>query len=123
MKLHHFLMAATIALSAPAMAQDAPEPVRLICETGPLYRFFGGHSWIVYSCNDQASMIVMAPPETPAGNSYLVLKADVAGYEIFAEADGEREITDAAREELAEMSMGQLARLLADTREANTSGN
>lgn len=123
MKLLHFLTAAVVATSVPAIAQEDPEPVRLTCDVGPLYRFFGGNSWIVYSCSDQASMIVMAPPETAAGNSYLVLKADVAGYEIFAESDGDREITEAARKELSEMTMGELAGLLADTRAANTSNH
>lgn len=115
------LVAGCAAIAAtPAAAQAAKDgaPAKLTCETGPVHRDFGGHDWVVYSCSDSASLIVMAPPGTEAGNSYIFLRGDVSGYEISAEAEGERAITDAAHAELSAMTTAEIAALLADTRAA-----
>lgn len=115
------MLSAGIVLAVPQTAvraadDNASDEKRMVCETGPLVRAFGGHDWVVYACNDDASMIIMAPPETEAGRSFLFLGAGADGYDIAAEADGDRAITQAARDEIASMSTRELAGLLAEVR-------
>ncbi len=87
------------------------------CETGPVKRTFGGTDWIVYSCDDQASMVVVSGEGNPASPFYFVLKPAGAGYTLSGEGNGDRTASDAAGAALAKMSPAELAALLAATRE------
>lgn len=44
------------------------------CSIGPVKKSYGGHNWIVYSCDDSKTLIVLASPSNPAVPYYFYLK-------------------------------------------------
>ena len=107
--------AAAPQVSPPAAAQD---PAAIRCETGPVLRRYGGTNWIVYSCQDGASMVVLAYEGNPAAPFAFFLSPKDGGYAVEGEGTGDRKASDAAGAELSRLSPAELAELLAATRAA-----
>jgi hypothetical protein len=97
-------------------AGEQPSQTPMKCETGPASRQFGGSAWIVYSCDDQHSMVVISSESNPASPFYFVLKAQDGKYDIHGEGNGSQEASDAAAKELSQLSSTALADLLAATK-------
>lgn len=98
-----------------ARAQQA-ELSALKCESGPVNQQLGWHSWLVYSCDDQRSMVVVTPAENPASPFVFVLRSDAGRYEITGEGNGDKAASDAAGDALSRLSPDDLAALLAETK-------
>ncbi len=112
----------TFLLLAPvsAKSQEAaspPQPVR--CETGPVTRTFGGTEWIVYSCEDEVSLVVVSAIGSPASPFFFLLRPNAESYEIVGEGSGDKRATDAARADLSKLGSAKIAALLAETKAAN----
>jgi len=88
------------------------------CETGPVNKTFGGTNWIVYSCDDRISMVVVSAEGNPASPFFFVLKPNDGGYVIMGEGNGDRDASKAAVDALSKMTADELATLLADTKRA-----
>jgi len=104
---------------APAAAessQSASASAPMKCETGPAHRTFGGTQWIVYSCDDQASMVVVSAHGNPASPFFFFLKPAGAAYSVSGEGTGDKKASDAAGDALAKMTPAKLAALLAETK-------
>lgn len=88
------------------------------CETGPVPRTFGGTRWVVYSCDDLASMVVISAQGNPASPFYFFLKPkpDAGNYTITGEGNGDKKASDAAGDALSKMTPADLAALLAATK-------
>jgi hypothetical protein len=100
-------------------AQSAGKaPRNLNCYTGPARRAFGGADWLVYSCDDARSMVVISTEKNPANPFYFVLASESAGYRIDGEGTGNKQTSDAAGYELAHMTAADFANLLAETKSA-----
>ena len=109
------LFAASVAASAEGAGPAAPQ---LRCEIGPVIRHFGGTDWLVYSCDDGRSMVVVSTEKNPAAPFYFLLTPASAGYRIDGEGNGNKQASDAAGDDLARMSAADFINLLAETRRA-----
>src|SRR6516162_3460578 len=81
---------------------SSPPPLR--CESGPANRTFGGTNWLVYSCDDRASMVVVAAQGNPASPFYFFLTPDGGTYRIRGEGTGDKKASDAAFDALSKMT-------------------
>jgi hypothetical protein len=86
------------------------------CETGPVDRQFGGTNWVVYSCDDQRSMVVVSVKDNPASPFYFILSPKADSYDVYGEGNGSKSASDAAGGELSRLSIEELRQLLAATR-------
>lgn len=116
-----FLILATVlaagigsARAEPAEAVAAP----LKCDIGPVHRTFGGTNWIVYSCADKTSMVIVSDKGNPAAPFVFVLKSEGGAYAISGEGNGESNVSDTAGDALEKMTPAEFAALLAATKAA-----
>jgi hypothetical protein len=112
-----FLLCLLTVGSAQVAAQQTPfisQPLK--CETGPIHRTFGGTEWMVYSCNDQASMVVASAPGNPALPFYFFLKPEAGTYQISGEGAGDQRASRAAGDNLSTLTPADFASLLAATK-------
>ena len=110
-----FIMLGLLAFgSTPADAQQPAAPV-LKCETGPVSRVFGGTYWIVYSCDDRRSMVVVSGQGNPASPFYFLLTPGAGAYKIEGEGNGDKKASDAAGDAISKLAPEELAALLSAT--------
>ncbi|HEU4961906.1 MAG TPA: hypothetical protein VFT56_16080 [Sphingomonas sp.] len=115
--LSTILMAMQAAAPTPAESpQNTSTPAPMKCEVGPAHRTLGGTQWIVYSCDDQASMVVVSAQGNPASPFYFFLKPAGGAYSVSGEGNGNKEASDAAGDALAKMTPAEFAALLAETK-------
>lgn len=93
------------------------------CETGPVYRQFGGTDWIVYSCADEHSIVVISRTGNPASPFFFILTPKSGTYVIHGEGNGSKAASDAAGDDLSRLTQADLAKLLADTKAAPAAGH
>lgn len=104
------------ASAASQQAASPPQPMR--CETGPVTRAFGGTEWIVYSCDDEASLVVISAQGNPASPFIFYLRPGAESYSISSEGNGDRRASGAAGVALTELSSAEITTLLADPKAA-----
>jgi len=104
------------ALALAVLVNLADAAAQLKCETGPVQRTFGSTPWLVYSCDDGYSVVVISAPGNPAMPFYFMFSRDGAGYHLEGEGTGRRESTAAAFEELKRLSASDVEALVAQTR-------
>jgi hypothetical protein len=113
------LLAMGLAAGSPVETPSpGSKPAPMKCETGPVKRTFGGTEWIVYSCEDKASMVVVSAEGNPATPFFFFLRFQDGSYRIRGEGNGDRRATDAAFQELAKMTPADFAALLEATKKA-----
>ena len=98
-----------------SQAQSAT-PAPMDCSTGPLQHAYGGTDWLVYSCSDRRSLVVVSAPGSRAGSFYFMLNATPSGHNLVGEGNGDRALTDRAHAQLAALSESDLKQLVAQTR-------
>lgn len=96
--------------------QSASPPLPMKCETGPVSKVIGGINWIVYSCDDQVSLVVVTAQGNPASPFFFMLKPDGGTYTISGEGNGSKAASEAARNDLSKMKPADFAALLAETK-------
>ena len=103
------------AVSGWPQGQNAT-PAPMDCSMGPVQRAFGGSDWLVYSCADRRSVVVVSSPGSRAGPFYFMLNATPAGRNVVGEGNGDRTLTDRAYAQLAALSEADLNQLVTQTR-------
>ncbi|HEX8381645.1 MAG TPA: energy transducer TonB [Allosphingosinicella sp.] len=103
------------AAPAPAPAESPPP---LSCEKGPLRRSFGGTGWLVFGCEDKATLVVAAEEGNPAAPFYFILYPKDGERGIYGEGDGDKKATAPAFEDLQRLGPAALAALLAAAEQA-----
>lgn len=113
------MIVAVLAMLAaqPPAAEVAQKESPLQCNVGPLKRTFGGHPWLVYSCSDGATLVVVSDSGNPASPFYFVLHPKGARYEMAGEGNGSKQASSAAFEELKRLSATDIAAMLAATKQ------
>ncbi len=108
--------AAFAALSDPASAQQKSTPQQQMkCETGPVTRMFGEVSWMVYSCDDQESLILVAP-QGSAAHPFMFLIAQHDGrYRVNGEGTAGPE-AKAALKDLSMLNRQEIGELIQATK-------
>ena len=95
---------------AQAQGKDAPA---MECNLGPLTRTFGGTPWLVYSCSDGTSIVVVTKEENPAAPFYFFVFKREGKYVVFGEGTGAKSITDLAYNELIKLKAEDIRSLIA----------
>ena len=100
-------------LSAIAEDEDSFE-----CNIGPVTKTYGQAQWLVYSCNDDKTLVIVSAPGNPATPFYFTLLPTDAGHRLFGEGTGKKEATAAAFEQLKSLSEDDIANVIKETKEA-----
>lgn len=105
-------------MAGPVFAASHPgKQENIACKTGPVARTYGGQSWLVYSCADRRSiMVVSNHGDSPT--AYIMLSPARGHVEVIGEGWGTGTEGNAAFAELKGMSARQLGILVAETRRA-----
>jgi hypothetical protein len=98
-------------LAAPVIAAAAP----LQCDIGPVTKVFGTVPWLLYSCDDGKSLVVVSAPGSAAAPFYFFFSPEGRGYHLRGEGTGSKTLTDAALKELQVLSREDIAGLVAQT--------
>jgi hypothetical protein len=80
---------------------------------------YGGTDWLVYSCEDKGSLVIVTAPSNPAMPFYFFYLHSDKGYELHGEGTGDKRLTDAAFNDLKNLSEDQIASLVVETQKAS----
>ena len=89
---------------------------KLNCHVGPITKSYGGTDWLVYSCDDQRSVVFMAAPSSPATPFYFILLKQESGHQLMGEGTGNRDATGAAFSDLKKLSEKEIGALIEQTK-------
>lgn len=103
-------------LMAQAATQSEPQKPTLQCETGPLHKIYGGSPWLVYSCSDRKTLVIVSDAGNPASPFYFVFYPEGSGYGMSGEGNGSKTASGAAFEDLKKLGTRDIAALLDQTR-------
>lgn len=88
----------------------------LNCNIGPVQKMYGQTIWLVYSCNDNKSVVIMSAPNSPASPFYFIFSPGKAGYELKGEGTGNKTYTDLAAKELSALKKRDISTLIEQTK-------
>jgi len=108
---------ALLVLAGPAFAEShVGKLTNIACKTGPVTRTFGGQSWLVYSCADRHSILVVSNHGDPPTSEYIMLSPVRDHVEVVGEGWATGTGGNTAFAEMKDMSARQLGVLVAETR-------
>lgn len=117
------LSAALLSLSAfgglQAAAEEPDEAKALNkCDIGPTIKTYGQSKWLVFSCDDDKTLLVLAAPDNPVKPFMFVLEPDSSGgYGVFFdESAGKNDATASALTQLKALSQQDIANLIKETK-------
>jgi hypothetical protein len=96
---------------APFLAVHSPGK----CDIGPITKVFGSVPWLLYSCDDRKSLMVVSAPGSPAAPFYFFFSPQSDGYHLSGEGTGSKSLTDAAHKELEGLGNEDIADLISQT--------
>jgi hypothetical protein len=108
-KLKRWLL---IIAAMPLVATAAASPQ---CDVGPVTKVFGAVPWLVYSCNDATSLVLMSAPGSPASPFYFIFSLEGGSYKLRGEGTGAKTATDAALKDLEALSASDIQALRRET--------
>lgn len=82
------------------------------CVTGPITRTFGGTPWLIYSCDDHKSIVLVTAPGSPAAPFIFSFMMFEGRYQLHGEGTGRKKLTDAALNELRKLDAQDIALLV-----------
>jgi len=110
------LLWAVASLPAPANGKGSDfHPTHSICNIGPLTKTYGSTQWLVYSCDDQRSLAVVAAPGSRAAPFTFVFSRKQDGYVLHGYG-ARNEYVTAAAFQLAKLSGADIIALVAETK-------
>jgi hypothetical protein len=108
-----FLPTLVLSLFGSFTVADA-QPTK--CEIGPVQKTYGSTQWLVYSCQDGRSLVIVTAPGNPAMPFYFFLHPSDAGYRLEGEGTGNKDVTDRTASELQRLSGAEIAAIVDETR-------
>lgn len=120
MKMLALLVSSLLAMTACASTGDTAEQPVMACDVGPLWKTYGTTEWLVYSCKDARSVVVVAAPGNPAMPFFFMLSSEDDGIRVYGEGEGDKSATKPAFDELKEVTASDLARLISETQQPST---
>ena len=103
-------------LPASASSEGQPPSPSLNCNTGPVIKTYGGTKWLVYSCDDNRTVVIVSAPGSTAMPFYFLFSPTTTGYRLEGEGTGNKGATDAAFRDLRTLSEADIAALVAETK-------
>jgi hypothetical protein len=107
----------TTALTLLPAASEEPKAQQLKCDIGPVKKTYGKTQWLVYSCDDSRTLVIATAPGNPAMPFYFMLSPHENEYQLSGEGPGQKDATDAAFNELHELSERDIAILIEQTKQ------
>lgn len=108
---------ASASFSAPTLGEQVgPKQQQLECKIGPVTKLYGGTTWLVYSCDDDRSIVIVSAPGSRAAPFYFSYFLEAGGYHLSGEGTGDRAATDMAYKELVALTAKDIALLIAETK-------
>ena len=114
-KLTWFASLAAFVAYIPVIAGGQPTS-SLNCKVGPIEKIYGGTNWLVYGCDDRASIVIVTTPGNPAAPFYFFFNRQSDGYHLHGEGSGDKRLTDLAYKDLAALSQTDIAALASAVR-------
>ena len=99
-----------------SLSATGEEPKLLKCDIGPVTKTYGKTQWLVYSCSDERTVVIVSAPGNPATPFYFAFYPQANGYHLSGEGTGRKDATDAAFEELKVLSGQDIAALIEQTK-------
>lgn len=98
--------------SLPATGAEPP----LQCNTGPIAKTYGKTPWLVYSCDDDRTVVIVAAAGSPDAPFYFVFSQQGSGYRLSGEGTGRKDATNAAFDDLKTLSEREIVALIEQTK-------
>ena len=112
-----FAALCTMMLALPATGEEpAADPRTLKCDMGPLRKTYGATDWLVFSCVDNRTLLIVSAPGNPATPFYFVFTPHGKGHQLSAEGTGRKDTTTAAFIDLKLLSEREIADLIKETK-------
>jgi len=109
--------ATTLAAAIAIAASPPPGAPALKCDVGPAETTFGNSRWLVYSCDDNRSVVLVSAPGNPATPFVFSFMATGDSYLLRGEGRGRKETTAAAFAELRKLTGDDIATLVTQTKQ------
>jgi hypothetical protein len=107
----------SLQLIRPTLGQETkPQSPQLKCDIGPVSKTYGMASWLVYSCDDGRTVVIVAAPGNPAMPFYFMFSPHEGAYQLDGEGTGNKDATDAAFRELKALSERDIKALIDQTK-------
>jgi hypothetical protein len=88
--------------SADTVRRWPDKPTPLNCDAGPDKRSIGGNEWLVYGCDDGASIVIVSAEGNPASPFIFSFIRDLLGkHHLRGEGNGDKIGSKAAFDELS----------------------
>ena len=101
----------------PAVSNEAFSATQpLKCETGPVDKIYGLTQWLVYSCNDKSTLLIVTAEGNPSMPFYYTFSLRKNKYQLKGEGTGNKKATDVAFKELQALSDQDITALIAETK-------
>jgi hypothetical protein len=102
-------------LIAAALPLVATAGTPLQCDVGPVTKVFGLVPWLVYSCNDATSVVLVSAPGSAAFPFFFSFSLEATSYKLRGQGTGSKTATDAALRELQTLSASDIQGLRRET--------
>jgi hypothetical protein len=109
------LLLATALTLLPAASEER-KAQQLKCDIGSVSKTYGKTQWLVYSCDDSRTVVIVAAPGNPAMPFYFMFSPHENGYQLSGEGTGQKDTADAAFNELHGLSERDIATLIEQTK-------
>ncbi len=110
-KIKSILLASILVLSSAVVV--GKEPMK--CDIGPIKKEYGKTNWLVYSCADKKSLVIVTDQGNPAMPFYFMYHPVGDSYKLYGEGTGNKIYTKAAFEEIKRISLGDIKKIVVQT--------
>lgn len=107
------LLIIAISLFSSDMTFAAPDTMK--CETGPVKKIYGNVPWLVYSCTDNKTVVIVSDTGSPAMPFVFSFHKKDDGYHLIGEGTGNKNATNAAYTELSKLTEMKIQQLITQT--------
>jgi hypothetical protein len=111
------LLAVSLPTSFSVAGDELPSTEKTSrCDIGPVTRSFGQTEWLVYSCTDGPTLVIVSAQGNPATPCYFALYPKDSGYLVVGEGNGQQAASDAAYADIKALSPAEIESLANLTR-------
>jgi len=89
-----FAMLLAMGLTAYPATELLSQRQSLKCNVGPVTKTYGSTEWLVYSCDDNHTVVIVAASGNPAMPFVFNFSPSNNGYQLHGEGTGSKEATD-----------------------------
>jgi hypothetical protein len=102
---------------AAIAAESSPATESFTCDIGPLNKTYGKNPWLVYSCNDGRTVVVVSAPGNPAMPFSFTLAIGDHGLQVTGEGKGRMGVVNAMYNDITSLSVRDVRHLIEETKQ------